>query len=179
MTIAAVIQAIRRQERGWDNPGYPTGIWEAAGTVAGNVSGGNRVIQINLRSTTGLPVGIAYSLEELMVRDGDGVAKVGDYQSTNFRIAGGVVTQWRRFINLAVPASATIAIQNAESHTRPVFLGVVSSPSVAASITVSFANVDGETLALIARGYMWDPRSVLQLEGGYKRPTDGMFSAGF
>lgn len=179
MTIAAVIQAIRRPERGWDNPGYPTGIWEAAGSVTGDASGGNRVIQINLRSTSGLPVGIAYSLEELMVRDADGAASVGDYQTTNFRIAGGVQTQWRRFISLTVPSTATIALQNSESHIRPVFLGIAHANNVAASVTVSIINQDTEVLSAIARGYMWDPRSVLQAAGGYRRPVDGMFQAGF
>lgn len=175
MSVVSVVQAIRRQERGWDDPGYPIGIWQAEGVVNGDASGGTRAVQINFRSTSGLPRGLAYSLEQIMAWDTEGTAKTIEFQSVNLD-PGFANRTWRYLLGIGAPNSATnTQLDVSDLRILKLFLGMAIDPTTAAGVSVIAANDDGEVISVIARGYIWEPRSVLQLPGGYRRPVDGMF----
>jgi len=177
LTVISVFQAVQRPERGWDDPGYPLGVWIAAGNVTGNVSGGIRAVQINL-ATAGTPVGLAFSLEQLLVRDSETNNKVLDTFIANLEpvyvSAGGS----RRFSADLIQASGSIevALRIADMRSLAYFLGIAASAASVASLTFQVANANNEVLTVNATGYIWGARSVIQRPGGYRRPPDGMFS---
>lgn len=178
MTAATLVDVRYRQERGWDDPGYPIGIWRAGAIVNGDASGGLRVVQVNLRTFTGLPIGNAWSLEHITAFDTEPTPKNLMLTVSGVEAAiDGTRHSW------VVP----MVLPNAEANTMlgpdgqgglPLFLGVAISPLAAAAVLFTLANDDGENLSVTCEGYFWSPRSVLKAPGGFRRPVDGMFGVG-
>lgn len=176
MTIISVIDPRLRQERGWDDPGYPLGIWEAGGTVLGNASGGTRSVQIDLMKAVNAQRGLAWSLEALSVVDTDAVAKTIRLLISNMEAAvQGAANNWALPLISTNDASSVVLPLNA-TFALPIFLGKAIVDNVASGLLIRAANVNGEVISITARGYMWSPRAVLMGAGGYRRPVDGMFA---
>lgn len=178
MTAAAFADVRYRQERGWDNPGYPIGVWRAQQIVNGDASGGIRVVQVNLKAFGGLPPGNAWSLERIAAFDTEPTPK-----NLMMTIAGVDAEIFGGRFSWVVP----LVLPNAEANTMmgpdgqgglPLFLGVASSAQASATVLFTLANDDGENLTVMCEGYFWSPRSVLVGSGGFRRPVDGMFGVG-
>lgn len=172
MTIIAVEPALQRQERGWDNASLPIAIWEASGSVTGDASGGNKVLQINLQ-TIGTPQGLAYSLEQLMATDTEDNNQDLGLLVANFAVIG---VSWRYQIRLSFGSAASASAITLGTSDRPaLFLGLIQQAATTASLSFLLPNVLNAVLSILCRGYIWGPRSVSTLEGGYQRPPAGMF----
>ena len=175
MSIISSVTAIRRQERGWDDPGYPIAIWTVVGSVLGDASGGQKRIQVNLASP-GTPVGLAYSIETIDVESSETDDLHILIEAVNFDATQALGVS--RHIDLTSSAATGVTIATvgiAAGLQRPWFLGVAVDPTVSAAVTLQTQNGDGDTVLAALAGYLWDPRSVLQAPGGYRRPPDGMF----
>lgn len=175
MSIIVIVQAQMRQERGWDRPELPIGIWEAAGSVIGNASGGTKVVQVNLRTLNQGPVGLAYSLEQLHATDGVEVTGVAEVLISGFGVEG-QSSSFSFALNIFATDGGVASVQKFSFET-PLFMGVSVSPAASNGLSVILDNEDLIQLDVLMRGYVWGPRSVLQLPGGYQRPAGSIFSA--
>lgn len=173
MSVSATVGISLRRERGWDLPEYPIATWEVGGQITGDGSGGTMAVQVNLKAA-GVPVGNMWSLEELFVVTTNSGVSVG----AQIRLSGIESPEpdnpSMQFIVPLVSPSGTTALM-AELLTPRLFIGRGSSTAAAAAIVASIGNSNATTFDIIARGYMWDPRSILTAQGGPRRPPDGMF----
>jgi len=175
VAIIEVVTAVQRPERGWDDPGYPIATWIAAGAVTGNATGGDRVIQVNLR-TIGTQPGLAFSLETLTILDTEGTAKNLSLLISNFEPS--LVPSGISKVVLFPLVLAQHTTNVGYVPTRPglgLFMGVAVVVAVTTALSFRLLNADTEVLQVSCAGYTWGPRSVVQAPGGYRRPADGMF----
>lgn len=171
MSLITVVVATQRQERGWDDPSLPIAVWQASGVAAGDGSGGIRALQVNLQ-TIETPAGLAYSLEQVSITDGDGNAKLVGVLIANLgRLSG----TWVVGIPLVVTDEANRAVIDLQDTRPSLFLGLVNAQQATASLSFVLANVASPSMGLNCSGYIWGPRSVATFPGGYQRPVGGMF----
>lgn len=145
--------------------------------MTGDATGGTMNVQVNLRSTTGLPIGNAWSLERISALDTELTPKTLLLFAANLQVqVSGMPFQW--LVNLVRAQLTTSTILDASGQGGlPIFLGLAQNALSASAITFGLLNANTETLSITAKGYIWTPRSVLQAPGGYRRPVDGMFGA--
>lgn len=176
MSIIVVVDAERRPERGWEDPGHPIATWLVAGRVTGNVSGGGMSVQVNLNSI-GTQRGLAYSLEHLMARDSRATAVNLKLLVSNLEpiFIAVPVTRLYGFPMIAIGGTSTEIVFEHKRAGLGLFMGIAATISSISALTFQLDNADGETLEITCAGYIWGPRSVVQLPGGYRRPLDGMF----
>lgn len=175
MTIITVFDAAVRPERGWEFPGYPQGVWTAGAVFSHDASGGQAVGQVNL-ATSGVPIGIAYSIEAFEFETSADTLVDLLLEPANWDTVASGLSLARAFQMVQMTEATALAIVAADKFDRPWFLGKVSDAAVASAISIVTANVTGKTSVFHIAGYFWTPRSVLQAPGGYRRPPDGMFS---
>lgn len=174
MTIITVFDADVRKERGWDFPGYPEGVWTAGGVASHDASGGIMVIQVNVQ-TAGVPEGNAYSVEALEYQTNSAAIVDLQLQAANFDFSGGL-TLTRGYQLDPHNQSTGDAVLRANSFGRPWFLGQIVTRANASALSLVVDNVTGDISIFHLGGYFWTPRSILQAEGGFRRPPDGLYS---
>lgn len=174
MTLITVFDAATRRERGWDFPGYPEGVWTSGGLFGHDASGGQATAQVNV-ATAGTPEGIAYSIEAFEYETSANTNVDLLLEPVNFDITAGLSIA-RGYQMVDVSGAAALAVVSAGKFERPWFLGQIVDRSIASAVSIVTANVTGKTSVFHLSGYFWTPRSVLQAEGGYRRPPDGLFS---
>lgn len=174
MTLITVLDAERRQERGWDDPGYPIGIWTRGTVISHDASGGSAIAQVNL-TTPDVPEGLAYSLEAFKYKTSATSNVDLMIQAVNFDITEGLsIPRGYQMGSFSGTGSGDDAMPLGRLDI-PWFLGVVVDRTITAALSIITANVTGKTSVFHVAGYVWGPRSVLQVAGGYRRPPDGMF----
>lgn len=173
MTVIATADIEFVGVNGWDDPSYPIAFWRVSEQVAGDVSGGVRTIQINLKAAN-VQVGNVFSLEQLSAVDTEVAADDLIMGTDGFQVFGeaNVVPHWR--IPLATVDAQTDVVFNID-HDPSKFLGRGATAATAATLSFSLANDDAEILSIVAEGYMWSARSTSQGQGGYRRPIDGLY----
>lgn len=174
MTLITVIDASYRKERGWDFPGYPEGVWTAGTVISHDASGGSAIAQVNL-ATAGVPEGQAFSIETLSYQTNDTGALDFLVRPTNFDITGGL-TIARGYQLENQNQTEPLAVVEPEGLAPHWFLGQIVDRSIASAISIQIRNTTGKVSIFHIGGYMWTPRSILQAEGGYRRPPDGLYA---
>lgn len=174
MSLITVFDAQVRRERGWDFPGYPEGVWTAGDIISHDASGGIAVAQVNV-ATAGVPEGIAYSIEAFEYETSAGVTDL-TLEPANFTMTNGLsiargyqLADMNQVVDLRVVADGG-------KFGRPWFLGQVVDRTIASAISISVQNTTGKISIFHIAGYFWTPRSILQAPGGYRRPSDGLYS---
>lgn len=174
MSLITVFDAALRRERGWDFPGYPEGVWTAGNVFQSDASGGSAVAQVNV-ATANVPEGIAYSIEAFEFQTSADTTDLM-LQATNFDITTGLtVSRGYQMINF-LQAGQALNLINGQRFDRPWFLGQVVDRTIASAISIVHENITGKVSIFHLSGYYWTPRSILQVDGGYRRPADGLFS---
>jgi len=175
MSIITVFDAKIRRERGWNFPGYPEGVWTAGNVFSHDASGGSATAQVNV-ATAGVPEGMAYSIEAFEYETSASANKDLILEPVNFDFSTGL-SLGRGFQLISMTeAGPDLAMIETARFDRPWFLGQIVDRSIASAISIITQNVTGKTSIFHLSGYFWTPRSVLQAEGGYRRPSDGLFS---
>lgn len=173
MTIITVQDAQLRKERGWDFPGYPEGVWTATAIISHDASGGQATFQVNLQ-TAGVPEGNAFSIEAFDYRTNNATSVELIIQAANFDFSAGVSqSRGYRMDDFALATGDSTLVDG--QFTAPWFLGVVVDRTIASSVSIVTPNITGKVSVANISGYYWTPRSILQIDGGYRRPADGMF----
>lgn len=173
MTIITVLDAALRKERGWDFPGYPEGVWTASAIISHDASGGQATFQVNLQSA-GVPEGNAFSIETFNYRTNNAASVELVVQAANFDFSGGVSqSRGYRMDDFALATGDSVLVDG--QWKPPWFLGVVVDRTIAAALSIVTPNITGKVSVADLSGYFWTPRSILQIGGGYRRPSDGMF----
>jgi len=173
MSIITVFDAQRRQERGWDNPGYPIAIWKAGSVISHDASAGSATAQVNV-ATAGVPEGLAYSIEAFEYETSATANVDLILEPVNFDTSALSIGRGYQMVDMS-GSGQLLALVKDSRFNRPWFLGVVVDRSIAAAISIITKNVSGKTSVFSIAGYVWGPRAVVQSQGGYRRPPDGMF----
>lgn len=175
MTIIEVGDIEFQANSGYDDPSLPIRIWRSSVEVTGDASGGNRIVQINLKAA-GVPPGNVFSLEQLAAQDTDG----DDLLDIRMSTAGFEV--WAPFLqsrDWAIPmalASLSTTLWVRMEHASPhLFIGRGADAGTAAALSFQKSNALAEEFEVHVSGYMWSPRSI-STGGGFRRPSDGQYS---
>jgi len=177
MTATADFPVTQRPWRGYTDPGLPVGMWIAQGTILGDASGGNQIINFVFKGE-GEPLGARfYNVEQVeahMTRN-IGATVNAAMVLTNFDIVGptGLVNRIVR-VPLDTDGVTDSALTITSLH-LPIFLGRPQLVDLPTELTLRAFNTLNETLFFTAQGYIWEPRSLL-VEGGLRRPVDSLYA---
>lgn len=173
MSIETIVEYRTRRERGYDDPSYPIGVWECSGRVTGDSSGTAMRVFMALKPA-GVQPGNAFSLEQYALVNADHTLGPVSLQLSGMEIPGPGTQTIEYYIDAQ---NFSVTTDDAAPITSPkLFLGMAPYQAVAGGLQWSLANSSGQNFDVWARGYIWGPRSILQSVGGYRRPSDGMFS---
>lgn len=173
MSIENIVEYRTRRERGYDDPSFPIGVWECSGRVTGDGSSGTMSVFLVLKPA-GVQPGNAFSLEQYALVNSDHTLAPVSLQLSGIEIPGPGTQTIEYYID-ALEFSAT-SDDSAPITSPKLFVGIAPYQNVAGGLKWSLSNSSGQNFDVWARGYIWGPRSILQSVGGYRRPSDGMFS---
>lgn len=177
MTVTAKLHVSQRPWRGYLDPGLPVGMYIASGTVLGDGSGGNEVIQFIFRGEGNSVTGRFYNIEQLEVMRASTVAQNGFLESFNFESVGATgLVNYERHLRVEVDEdNFGTALDQSTGPKMPLFLGSAQAlADLEAQVNVGFKNGLNITLAASIQGYIWEARSVMA-EGGLRRPADSLY----
>jgi len=163
-----------RPDAGRPDPGLPARIWQVSEESTGDASGGENIIQVNLKAA-GVGPGNLFSLERLAMRSNLDAETVGKVNLAGMEVftPGNDVPQWRVTV-LADPTGGLALMELKDANPR-LFMGQGATAGTAGTMSLSFANTDTEVIRIVAMGYMWTPGS-MNTVGGLRRPAQGFFS---
>lgn len=174
MTVTASFPVLQRPWRGYEDPGLPVGMWISQGTILGDVSGGNQVVNLVFKEE-GAPLGARfYNIEQLEVHESNVSTRNAGLVMQSFDIIGqtGLVNR-EIHLELDVNASSNSALTGSAVR-LPIFVGRPSLVGITSQLQFRTVNIDGDTFFVTAQGYIWEPRSLLN-DGGLRRPLDGLY----
>jgi len=176
MAVVAQVVVESRRYSGWTDPRYPIGYWQAALTVAGDVTGGSLAVDLIFQGAAPPTLNSQmYSVERVGIFINDGTDRVANIGAINM---GGPANQGfiqRYSILLVVQSSGQgEAIRGDQLSILPWFLGSQRTAGITASLSFVTANVNGPSFTFEAEGYRWGARSVL-VDGGPQRPPTGLY----
>ena len=175
MSVTAEVNIRNRPWRGYDDPSLPSGMYFAWANIAGDVSGGDRIIRV-LYETEAAPVtGRHYNIEQLEVFDEiDADAVVGMFLLGCSQFINNALQNRQYAISLLAHENEDTAIPTSGVLSRPIFLG--QRDDAAAGMTAQFhaVNSDAKSLFVRVEGYVWEARSV-QAPGGLQRPVNSLY----
>lgn len=174
MSIIGVGTVVYRPFPGYTAPGLPSGFWLGVGEVEGDLSGGDRILNFNLKTAgEGLATRV-FTLEQLTITSLETTARNVEMQTGNMDFINGLPADaiWVATGILAV--GRTQAALDQQTLKLPAFLGNPRSTALAAFLSISIANANLIALLATAQGYTWDGRAILE-PGGPQRPLNGIY----
>jgi len=175
VSIEVTVPIINRPWRGYDDPGLPSGMWVAQGTIIGDATGGFTQVSFNFH-IAGAPLSARfYNLEQLEVHKNNDAAQLMGLTLVNFDVAPiGVPNRVIQLSLSPTDVQTDAAALDNVAVDLPLFLGRTITAGLATQLIVSGVNVDAVSLNAMAQGYTWEQRSV-QAPGGLRRPTDSLY----
>lgn len=179
--MSVIVTARIEQTRwaGFDEPGFPSGVYIASSIVFGDGSAGfiqnSFLFQLSAEALSAR----LYSLEQIQMHTGLVGGQVGDLAIIRMgQLSANRVLPDRGYsFQLGATGSGSFAEaldMNTGVLLRPLFLGAPNTRSNTAEVQFSILNGVGEALRTTIMGYIWEPRSLLE-PGGLQRPATSIF----
>jgi len=165
-----------RPYAGYDDPSLPVAAWIGQAGIAGDVSGGNVIIDFLFQRANDAQISELFNLEQMTV-------------DTTADASQEVLMQTVAMDTLAPnrPASDQLWSLNTDGllgsvsallldrgNGLPLWLGAPNRVEGNGVLRFTMANTNLRLYAITVQGYMWGPRSVMA-PGGPRRPIGGLF----
>lgn len=168
-------QVVYRPWTGHPEDNLPDAFWIGIGSVEGDVSGGSRIVNIELKPAGNPLVTTIFSLEQLSVTSAELTAGEVRVQTVNmdFLLGQPADAIWSRMILLGATATQTSSIAG-DHEMRPALLGQPRSAALAAFLQFSITNTNLISMDVVAQGYRWGGAALL-VPGGPRRPPGSIY----
>lgn len=176
MTVSVFATPFPRPWRGYDEPGLPTGMYIAQGTVLGDASGGDQIVIFEFQDEDAATSVRYWNIEQFECHI-DAESTVNSFiEFNNFDSEGLTEIRDRELtFDLAANARGFSAVLYNQLPQFPIFLGgTTRTPGGVSQVLVGAGNSNGRTLDATIQGFIWEPRSLLG-PGGLRRPADSLY----
>lgn len=179
--LVSIVEQVDIEYRHWgayEDPRLPVGLWVGRGNVTGDGSGGLRTITLVFNPATAPLLSLAFSLEQVSIRDGDNVTKTLHLATSTLDPLAGQANTFEIGVDVvASQNSIALLSENGSRALRGLFLGRVSAELAlqTAGLSLIGTNLSAPILRLSAQGYVWAARSQSAPNGGLLRPNPGLY----
>lgn len=156
---------------GYEDPRYPSGMYEVEGAMIGDATGGNMVLLFDYSLATSPFNSQFYSLEDIRITTFQAVDALAELAVVNFDSS--VTTRYTMELVANESGFASLRLNDALAVIG-LFLGRQSSRSANMSLSITLDNDDTILTRAFIAGYLWSARSVA-VPGGPQRPPTGLY----
>jgi len=176
MTVSNSAFILYRPFQGYRDPGLPSGTWFATNAVAGDASGGFRNLTMLFRGSNQPLNNVFYSVERLYVLDLANSTLPGEFFASNFDDVQGSGGVFNMIADIeSGPTFGGLRPDAQQAINRGHFLGRGRAIGNASDLSFRTNNSDTDIVSVALGGYWWSNR-VMGVEGGPRRPVEGLYS---